>query len=54
MANSSRPVKSLFPGKIQENYADLAAKGGKSLGFPTIRQLVTPKFPTHENREIFR
>jgi hypothetical protein len=43
---------SLLSGKIQGNFADLAAKEGRWLGFPTISQLVTPKFPTHLNREF--
>ena len=44
---------SLLSGKIQGNFADLAAKAGSRLGFPTISQLVTPKFPTHLNREFY-
>ena len=44
---------SLLSGNIiQRNFADLAAKAGRRLGFPTISQLVTPKFPTHLNREF--
>ena len=43
---------SLLSGKIQGNFADLTAKAGRRLDFPTISQLVTPKFPTHPNREF--
>ena len=43
---------SLLSGKIQGNFADLTAKTGRRLDFPTISQLVTPKFPTHLNREF--
>jgi hypothetical protein len=38
--------------KIQGNFADLAAKAERGLSFPTTSQLVTPKFPTHLNREF--
>ena len=45
-----------FPdaGKIQGNFPDLTAKAERPLGFPTMSQLVTPKFPTHPNREFCR
>jgi len=43
---------SLICGKIRGNFANLAAKAGRRRGFPTISQLVTPKFPTHPNREF--
>jgi len=46
------PSNSLISGKIQGIFADLAAKAGRRLGFPTMSQLVTPKFPTHLNREF--
>ena len=38
--------------EIQGIFADLTAKAGRRLGFPTISQLVRPKFPTHPNREF--
>ena len=34
-ANASRREFSLLSGKIQGNFADLAAKTGRGLGFPT-------------------
>jgi hypothetical protein len=45
---------SLITGKIQGNFADLTAKAGRRLDFPTISQLITPKFPAHLNREFYR
>gem|GEM_PF-6388566 len=45
---------SLITGKIQGNFPDLAAKARRQLGFPIISQLLTPKFPTHPNREFCR
>jgi hypothetical protein len=51
-ANSFLRSNSLIMGKIQGNFADLAAKAGRGFGFPTTSQLVTPKFPTHLNREF--
>ena len=51
---SERVSVGIFPVK-QENTGKLrrsSRKGGKRLGFPTISQLVTPKFPTHLNREF--
>ena len=51
-ANGSLRANSLLSGKIQGNFVDLAAKAGRGLGFPTISQLLTPKFPTHPNREF--
>jgi len=51
-ANLSRQSISLITGKIQGNFPDLAAKAGRRLGFPTVSQLVTPKFPTHPNRQF--
>jgi hypothetical protein len=53
-ANGSLRANSLLSGKIQGNFADLAAKAGRGLGFPTISQLLTLKFPTHQNREFCR
>ena len=53
-ANGSLRANSLIHGKIQGNFPDLAAKARRRLGFPTISQLLTPKFPTHLNRELFR
>jgi hypothetical protein len=44
--------KSLLSGKIQGNFADLAAKARREISFPSISQLLTPKFPTHPNREF--
>ena len=52
LANDSLGSISLIHGKIQGNFADLAAKAGRRLGFPTISQPLTPKFPTHQNREF--
>jgi len=52
LAKASLGSNSLIHGKIQGNFADLAAKAGRRFGFPTISQLVTPKFPTHPNREF--
>jgi hypothetical protein len=52
LAKGSLDSKSLIHGKIQGNFPDLAAKARRRLGFPTINQLVTPKFPTHPNREF--
>ncbi|MGB6924203.1 MAG: hypothetical protein WBE08_12165, partial [Methyloceanibacter sp.] len=43
---------SLLSGKIQGNFPDLAAQARRRLGFPTISQLLTSKFPTHPNREF--
>ena len=53
-ANGSLRANSLLSGKIQGNFADLAAKTGRRLGFPTIDQRVAHKFPKHLNRELFR
>ena len=53
-ANLSRQSISLITGKIQGNFPDLAAKARRRLGFPIISQLLTPKFPTHPNREFCR
>ena len=52
LAKNSLGSNSLIHGKIQGNFVDLAAKVGRRLSFPTITQLVTPKFPTHPNREF--
>ena len=52
LAKGSLGSNSLIHGKIQGNFPDLAAKARKRLGFPTISQLLTPKFPTHPNREF--
>ena len=52
-ANLSMQSISLITGKIQGNFPDLAAKARRQLGFPIISELVTPKFPTHPNREFF-
>jgi hypothetical protein len=54
LAKDSLSSNSLIHGKIQGNFADLAAKAGGQLSFPNISQLVTPKFPTHQNREFCR
>ena len=51
---SERVSVGIFPVK-QENTGKLrrsSRQGGKRLGFPTISQLVMPKFPTHLNREF--
>src|SRR5665811_1080528 len=53
-AKGSLGSNSLICGQIQGNFADLAAKAGSRLCFPTISQLLTPKFPTHQNREFCR
>lgn len=52
-AKGSLGSNSLIRGKIQGNFVDSAAKAQWRLGFPTIDQLVAPKFPTHPNRELF-
>jgi hypothetical protein len=52
LAKDSLGSNSLIHGKIQGNFGDLAAKARRRLSFPTISQLVTPKFPTHPNREF--
>ena len=53
-AKGSLGSNSLIRGKIQGNFADLATKAGRRLCFPTISQLLTPKFPTYPNREFCR
>ena len=52
LAKDSLGSNSLIRGKIQGNSPDLAAKVRRGLGFPSISQLVTPKFPAHRNREF--
>jgi hypothetical protein len=39
------------PAKGAGHFADLAAKADRRLGFPTISQLVAPKFSTRPNRD---
>ena len=52
-ANVSLGSNSLIRGKIQGILPVLAAKARK-FGFPKISQLLTTKFPTHQNREFCR
>ena len=53
-AKGSLRSNSLIRWKIQGNFPDLAAKAGRPVGLPTMSQLVTPKFPTHPNRDFCR
>ena len=52
LAKGSLGSNSLLSGKIQGILPDLAAKAKKRIGFPTISQLLTAKFPPHPNREF--
>jgi len=54
LAKDSLSSNSLIHGKIQGNFPDLAAKARRAIRFPTISQLLTPKFPAHQNREFCR
>jgi hypothetical protein len=48
------PVSVNFPDNRENTgkFPGFSREGEKTVGFPIIRQLLTPKFPTHKNREF--